>query len=225
MRNRKVRVDQSFSFVFLITFLGGFINAYSFFVRGGVFISMHTGNMAKIGIAVYENDMIGFFSALLPIVGCLIGTIIAQILKHYTQKESHYFQRHLSIGIELVALLITAFIPLSVNFHFVCFFLSITTGYQLGVFRSFEGAGHNTTIASGNIRTLGNHIGDCIIQKDTHTFFITFKYFFILISFPFGAFAGAFISNLYGQYAIAFGCLVLMTMSIILILDYREKHS
>ncbi len=224
MRRKKIRVEQSFRFIFLITFLGGFINSYSFFVRGGLFVSMHTGNLARMGIAVYQNNMIDLWAALMPVIGCLIGCTIAQIIKHHVQKKSDFFQYQLSVFVEFVALFIAVFIPLTVSNSLVCFFLATTTGYQLSTFRTFEGAGHNTTIASGNIRTLGHHIGDCIVQKDAHSFFITFKYFFAVISFPIGAAFGAYLSNIYGQYAIAFGCFILIAVSMILYLAEKRKY-
>ena len=56
MEVKKAKVDESLIFMGLLTFIGGFINAYAFFTRGQAFVSMHTGNMAKIGLSLYQND-------------------------------------------------------------------------------------------------------------------------------------------------------------------------
>lgn len=34
----------------LLTLLSGYLNAYTYATRGGIFANMHTGNMTKLGI-------------------------------------------------------------------------------------------------------------------------------------------------------------------------------
>lgn len=82
-----LKIEERLIFMGILTFVGGFLNAYAFFVRGGAFVSLHTGNMVKVGISIYEKDSILFYSAIVPIIGCLIGAIIAQLLKNFLKEK------------------------------------------------------------------------------------------------------------------------------------------
>ena len=55
----------------LLTFAGGFVDAYTFIYRGGVFATMQTGNLIKL----FVNLTNGVFKLiyLLPIIVFLIG--------------------------------------------------------------------------------------------------------------------------------------------------------
>ncbi len=210
------KIEQSLIFMILLTFSGGFINAYTFFVRGGVFVSMHTGNMAKAGIAMYEKNIADFLGAIIPIIGCTIGAIIYQLVKAKIKHKSVYFQNQVSLWVELIALFSVAFIPVGMFNEAIAFYLAIATGYQLSTFRHYEGAVHNTTICTGNIRSLGQHIGDCIVNRDSETIISTAKYFILLFSFTFGTFTAGLLSIPLGGYGILVICAILLYLSFML---------
>ncbi|BBA51201.1 YoaK family protein [uncultured Fusobacterium sp.] len=221
MEVKKNKVDESLIFMGLLTFIGGFINAYAFFTRGQAFVSMHTGNMAKIGLSLYQNDFNMLISSIVPISGCLLGAIFAQLLK-FTLKEYEIpkLQKALLLT-ELIILLGVGFISTSFSNNIVNFLLSVITTFQLSNFRKYNGNVHNSTIATGNLRSLGAHIGDVLIKKDVESFKIASKYFILVFSFPVGIFFGGLLSTLCGIYAIWFCCIILLFLASLI--KYENK--
>lgn len=213
MEVKKNKVDESLIFMGLLTFIGGFVNAYAFFTRGQAFVSMHTGNMAKIGLSLYQSDFNMFISSIVPIFGCLLGAVLAQIMKFVLKEyEVSKLQKTLLLT-ELAVLLGIGFISTSFSNNIVNFLLSVITTFQLSNFRKYNGNVHNSTIETGNLRSLGAHIGDILIKKDSESFKIAFKYFILVFSFPVGIIFGGFLSTFCGIYAIWFCCLILLFLS------------
>ena len=217
------RVAQSFRFMFLLTFVGGYLNAYSFFARGGNFVSMQSGNMVKFGISIYTKDFTLFVSAIMPMMGCLIGAVISHLIQYKFKNNSTYKNNQNTLWIELIALMIIALIPPQVSNILVCFLISIIAGYQLNSFKNYEDLAHFTTLASGSIRNLAQRISEFIITKDMNTFIRLVKYTFLLFSFGFGAFVGAIFSNLLGTTSLLFAPIILSVMSLMLKLEQDKK--
>ena len=40
-------ISESTAFMVMLTLLSGYLNAYTYATRGGIFANMHTGNMSK----------------------------------------------------------------------------------------------------------------------------------------------------------------------------------
>ena len=216
METKNFKVDESLIFMGLLTFIGGYINAYAFFTRGQAFASMHTGNMAKIGLSLYQNNFEMLISSIVPILGCLLGAVLAQFLKFALKNyELANLQRILLLS-ELIVLFGIGFISTSFSNNIVNFLLSIITTFQLSNFRKYNGNVHNSTIATGNLRTLGAHIGDLVIKRDVKSFKITSKYFVLVFSFPIGIFFGSFLSTVWGIYSIWLCCIILFFLLLLI---------
>ena len=120
---------------------------------------------------------------------------------------------------ELIVLLGVGFISTSSSNNAVNFLLSVITTFQLSNFRKYNGNVHNSTIATGNLRTLGAHIGDIFIKKDSAK--VASKYFILVFSFPVGIFFGGLLSTLCGIYAIWFCCIILLFLAYLVNSEYK----
>ena len=52
-------ISESTAFMLLLTLLSGYLNAYTYATRGGIFANMHTGNMTKLGIGLASGNVAG----------------------------------------------------------------------------------------------------------------------------------------------------------------------
>ena len=209
--------------MFSLTFLGGYINAYSYFTRGGAFVSMHTGNMAKIGISLFTNDSSMLFSSLIPMLGALAGAVFSQIVKNRFSKLSTLYWQKTALIVELLALTITGFFKAGFLDNQINLFLSFFTSFQLANFRKYEGQPHNTTIETGNIRTLGGHITVFLQSPTVPNAILALRYACLLFSFPLGAFVGSFLSKFLGQYAIFMGTLIIACLYMFITVPTKES--
>lgn len=206
-----IKAEETFVFMLLLTFVGGYSNAYSYFTRGGAFVSFHTGNITKLGIAAVTGDSAMFFFCIVPICGGLLGAILAQLIKTYASKRSVQLWQKIALLIELIAFFIVGFLPPSVPDNAVNFFLSIILMFQLSNFRKYEGNVHNSTIETGNLRTFGQYCGDVLTKRNLAAVKKAGIYFIMVFSFPLGTLAGGFLSLWTGRYAI-WACCVLLSV-------------
>ena len=93
--------------------------------------------------------------------------------------------------LELLALVAVGFIPDTVPDFWVNAFMSLVTGFQLDVFRSWSGGNHNTTICTGNLRTMGQLFYAELFHRTDATGKKALTYAGLLLSFPLGAAVGA----------------------------------
>ena len=90
--------------------------------------------------------------------------------------------------------------------------MAITTMFQLSNFRILNGSVHNTTIETGNLRTVGQYIGEFLWQRDWASLKKALYYFAVFIAFPLGVAAGGWISATIGAYAIWLCCVLLVAL-------------
>lgn len=196
MESKVKKIEEGLIFMGLLTFVGGFINAYSFITRGYAFVSLHTGNMARIGLSICLKDFEMFISAFVPVIGCLVGAILAQIMKHFMKGIGDIKILKNLIWFEVIFLLIIGLIPNSISNNAVNFSLSIITTFQLSNFRKYNGNVHNSTIMTGNLRTFGTYAADLLIKRDSTALKTLLKYSILILAFPIGAALGGIFSTL-----------------------------
>ena len=221
--NILARSTESFRFMSILCFIGGFGNAYSYFTRGGAFVSFQTGNLTKVGISIFLQDPEMFWSCFIPIIGGVLGAVIAHIIKYLlSTKQIAYWQR-LVVVLEFVAFLIIGLIesnPLAdkwVNFSLSCIMM-----FQLSNFRKLNGSVHNTTIMTGNLRTLGQHFGEMLTEHIKASAITFLKYFIIMLIYPLGVFVGSYLSVNLGIQSIWI-CGVLLAYIYFILLPKRES--
>lgn len=211
MKNH-VKIEESYLFMWLLTFIGGYSNGYSYLTRDGAFVSFQTGNIAKVGLSVVMGNRDMLLSSLLPICAALLGAILAQLLKTIFSKKSVKFWQETALIIELAAFFIVGCLPKTCSNNAVVFFMAITTMFQLSNFRILNGSVHNTTIETGNLRTVGQYTGEFLWQRDWASLKKALYYFAVFIAFPLGVAAGGWISATIGAYAIWLCCVLLVAL-------------
>ena len=225
MRDRSVKLVESTLFMAGMTALGGFCNAYTCMTRGGVFANAHTANMAKLGIPVATLDLNGAFNAIVPILGCLLGSILCEFVKARTASDSHWLGGHWHqrvLAAELVALLIVGFVPATVPHFVVNAFMSLVTGFQLDMFRTWKGSAHNTTICTGNLRTLGQLIYAAASKREPAAIRKMRTYAGLMFSFSLGAVISTLLCLWLGVRATWAACLFLAVWLVWMFVDERR---
>lgn len=204
------QLDQSSVFVILLMIVGGYLNAYTFITRGGVFANNQTGNFSRLGVELATSNWDGALLCIFPIIGCMCGAGAAAYLKmvHFQHKPNHW--RRMILILEFVTLLIVGFIPTTVPNSLVTVCISFITSFQLTGFRTWHGILCTTTIASGNLRTAGQFWAEAFIKKDKDSLIKALQFAGVVFSFAFGALLGTIISLSVGIKAIWVCCFILL---------------
>ena len=224
MRDPNVKLVESTRFLSGMTAVGGFCNAYTFMTRGGVFTNAHTANMAKLGIAVATQDGHEAFNAIVPILSCLLGAFLCECVKSGSSARSwlggHWHRNALLL--ELMALLIVGFVPQTVPNFVVNAFMSLVTAFQLDMFRSWRGSAHNTTICTGNLRSLAQYVYAALHTREPAAVKKAMYYILLLFSFCLGAVVSTLLCLAVGIHATWVAAIFLLVWLVWLILDERR---
>ena len=202
--------EDSLAFMRSLTFIGGFLNAYSFFTRGGAFVSFHTGNLVRIGLAIVLNDNVQFWNSLTPVIGAFIGAVTATAIRNKINKDISF--NKVIVLIEIVMLFIVGLIWSNSIDYIINFGLSFIAMFQLSCFRKAKNVAHNTTIMTGNLRTLSQLFTTMFFEKNKKSVIEFITYLITFLSFIFGVIIGGFSSLLIDKMSIWICALILLIL-------------
>ena len=193
---KKFPFEERTLFLTGLTFVGGYINTYAFIARGGSFVSFHTGNLVRLSMAAAEYNMPLFFKHLIPVLMCILGGCIAEIMRIFIKKSDWRFYVLMA---EAFYLILLGILPHSAD-KFLNYSLSVLAGAHFYLFRSWEGMPYNVSASTGNTRSFAVCFTDSWVMKKAEMMRFL-RYTVLFLSFPIGAFIGAVISNNINEFA------------------------
>ena len=217
---RRHSVSETFPVGALLAVVGGFLDAYTYLCRGGVFANAQTGNIVLVGIRLAEGNFLGCLYYLAPIVAFAAGIFVAEAIKQRYYNHDRFHWRQVVIAFEALVLGSIAFIPQSgdmlanVLVSFVC-------ALQVQSFRKIYGNAYATTMCTGNLRSATECLWAFWRTKNLRDFQNSMRYYGIIVFFVVGAIIGALLSHVFYMNAIFFACAVL---AVVFALLFVEKH-
>ena len=77
----KKLTSESVELGILLTLVGGFLDAYTFVGRGGVFANAQTGNVVLMGIEAATGEWEKAVLYAVPILAFIVGVVVAEMIK------------------------------------------------------------------------------------------------------------------------------------------------
>lgn len=220
----KSQMSDTFLLGIFLAMVGGFLDAYTYIARGEVFANAQTGNIVLLGMNLAEGHFIEASYYLIPIMAFVMGIIIAETTrKKYKEKESIHW-RQIVIIIEIMVLIIVAFIPQG-NWNTVANVLvALVSSIQVQSFRKFNGNIFTTTMSTGNLRSGTEHIIRYRHTKDRNLLSRGLQYYGIITFFMIGAALGVWFTNRLDTYSVLVCCILLAVIfSIMFIKEESSK--
>ncbi len=196
-------------FLTTLTFLAGFLNAYTYITRDETFAIMQTANMSKIGIALALQDYDMLKTPIFSIIFCVLGGIFCEFLKNSPKQKFFKIWQEKSLLIEFMTFFLIGFVPVGTYDTTVISILAFIAQMQLSTFGKWYGGNHNTTICTGDLRNFAQSFYKAWIQKNPKDKKILKATLMMVIAFPIGSFAGIFISNAFLAKGSWFGCIII----------------
>lgn len=170
----------------MILLIGG-MNSYTYFMRGEVFASMHTGNMIKACFAVANREFSTLYTFIVPIIAFMLG-----IMTRYFLLSAKHDTLICSVLICL-SYIGGVLIPIgSLNFLAVTV-LAYGVGIQLQLIRKLNGVDVATTMCTGNLRSMTEMLAKLIKTKDRSYLLGILTYLSLITAFLIGVLGGALI--------------------------------
>ena len=211
----KWKGSQTYLTAALLTLSGGFLDAYTYFCRGGVFANAQTGNIVKLGISLAERNG-SAMHYLIPILAFCFGTWLSMFIEHVFLRKHLRHIRRISLLAEIGILLAAGSLPSSSDGNTLSAVLvSFACAVQMETFRTFHGKAMTTTVSTGNLRKACE-------QLFKGNYRDALAYFAAVLTFLMGAFLGTHIAACSPEDAILVPVGLLAGAMLVITVRYHE---
>lgn len=219
---RQKQMSETIFLGAVLAAVGGFLDAYTYLSRGGVFANAQTGNIVLLGLNISEGNWIYAFRYLIPIGAFAAGVFVAEKIKFRYRQSTKIHWRQIIIGIEILLLSVVAFLPAQVNIvanitvSFVC-------AVQVDSFRKFDGNAFATTMCTGNLRSGTELLCAYLRTKDENLKRRGLQYYGIILIFVIGAGLGTWCTRIFGEKSVLFCCGFLILAFAVMFIKEKEE--
>lgn len=205
-----------------LSIFGGYLDAYTYMLKGGVFANAQTGNLVLLFISMIQRDFSHMMQYLIPIIMFALGIFLADRFKRSYQEDHQNSRIKLVIFFEAIMLLVIAAIGGMISNHMVNSIISFVAAVQVVNFDKINGNPVATTMITGNLRSSMVNLNNYIATKESRYRDNFISYFVIIISFGCGVMIGSICCSQLGEHAILVAPLFLMLAY--LILRVKERY-
>lgn len=201
----------------ILALVGGFLDAYTYVTRDGVFATAQTGNTVLFAVRAASTKYGAAIQNVPPFLAFITGVLTAEYLK-----DKHEMHRRAVLILECVILFIVGWLPGSVPNMIVTMSIAFVSSLQIATFNKLENWSYNSTITTGNLRTASSAFYGAFIDHDSESKRKFKGFSAIILSFIFGALIGTYSSVHMGNTSIWIAAgIILFTV----ILYHRNKGS
>lgn len=212
MEEKRLQMSESFFLTAILAIVGGFLDAYSYLMRGHVFANAQTGNIVLFGVYLEKRNFTQAIYYLVPILAFAVGIILVEIVKHFYKEEHKIHWRQRIVAFELILVTIVGFIPLGQYDVVANVLISFVCSMQVETFRRVHGHPFASTMCTGNLRSGTEALCQYFKTGDKTLKQKSLRYYGIITFFIIGAIIGGFLTGRAGGESI-FICSILLTIA------------
>lgn len=196
--------------------VGGFLEAFTFLLHGGVFCNAQTGNLVMLVIDFVRGDFSGGLRYLYSILAYIVGILLSTLIPSRSKKINWPL---LVTAVEIVVLAALAFIPESTSDWYTYVTVAFLCAVQYNTFTKLRGVSLATTFCTNNIRQTVMHFVNGISEKDRGEFKKSATYAFVILCFAAGAAVSVFVSDALGNKCILICAALLLPVLALFVAD------
>lgn len=196
--------------------VGGFLEAYTFVCRGGVFANCQTGNMVLFALNAASGNFRKALLLIAPVIAFMIGVLLTEKVKSIFSSYPKLHWRQITILFEIVCLVTAALIPSGKLDVIVTTLIAFVCAIQVESFRKLRGSPYATTMCTGNLRSATDSLFLFLQEKDHQAGMRSSRYFLIVLFFMLGAVAGAALTNWLSEKAVLICCVLLLAVFLLM---------
>ena len=184
-----------------LSLVGGFLDAYSYLLKGRVFANAQTGNVVLLFISAANRELYKSHKYIIPIVTFAFGIFISEFLKN-----KHYAKNYTRmITVLIFEVLVIAAIGLTGSYFrhdIINSVISFIAALHVANFDKVDGNPIATTMITGNLKSSMINFAKYRTTKDIKYLHSSFKYFLIIASFGIGVSIGFIAIKYYAEKSI-----------------------
>ena len=140
-----LQMSEAFITCVFLALSGGFQDAYTYFVRDGVFSNAQTGNVVLMSQSFFTGDWGRGLRYLFPLLAFIAGVFVAEKVQgRFKYAKKIHWRQGILIG-EILILLVVSFIPESLN-TVATALVSFSCAMQVQAFRKVNGYSYASTM-------------------------------------------------------------------------------
>lgn len=219
-----IKTETTLRFALMLTLANGFLDAYTYIVRGGVFANVQTGNVIFFAINLAERHAADAFGHLWPILAFLAGVTLSSHIKSGRTDRLLRHPLRWVMGLQAVALAVIGFVPQSVPHSYVNIPISFLAAMQIGLFRNIGDLAYIAVATTGNLMRIVESGYSGFVDGDAAGRTACRIYGVLTLSFASGALIGAFLGHGIGEKAILLPAGCLAVTLVFFIVDQRRAE-
>ncbi|MGT2911980.1 YoaK family protein [Streptococcus cameli] len=213
------RIFEGFRIAAVLTFISGFLNAFTFVTQGGRFAGIQSGNVLLLAHYLALGNGEQMFNFTIPIVSFVCGQFFTYRIRKWFEHSPYPW--HFSSSLMMTILLLAAIIltPIFAN-NLTIAILAFVSSIQIETFRRIRGNAYANVMMTGNVKNAAYLWYMGVVEKDPILKEKGQHIFIIILSFMVGVFIATRLSLVFGEYALIF---VLIPMMIVNLQLWYEK--
>ncbi|WP_243413724.1 YoaK family protein [Pseudoflavonifractor phocaeensis] len=208
MDTRGKQMSETFRLGAVLAVAGGFLDAYTYLVRGKVFANAETGNMVLLGVNLLNRQWFTALGYLAPILAFAAGVVAAEAIKRRCQGRLIHW-RQLCVLAEAILLSGVAFLPQELN-SLANIAVAFVCAVQVESFRKVHGHAFATTMCTGNLRSGTERLWQFLQSGKREDRRQAGEYYGIILFFIAGAALGGFVCVRFAERAVLLPCALLL---------------
>lgn len=198
----KIQMSETILIGTLLALAGGFLDAYTYICRGGVFANAQTGNIVLFSIHLTQMEWTRAAASAIPVIAFAVGIIVTETVRRRQRLIGFLHWRQGMLIMEIVILAAAVFIPEGSLDSLVNVMISFICSLQVHSFRRVHGHGIASTMCTGNLRSGTEALYHYMETKDPYFRHKYRCYYGIILAFIIGAVGGTAASSIFPAHAL-----------------------
>jgi uncharacterized membrane protein YoaK (UPF0700 family) len=208
----------------LLAVVGGFLDAYTYVSRDGVFANSQTGNLVLLGVEAARGDWSNAVRHVPPILAFIVGVAAAETLRRPRVARVIRRPARVAMLLEVVVLLVVGALPRSTPSGIVTVAIAFVASVQVSTFRTLVRWPYNNTMATGNLRTAVQSLYVAFADRDPDAAAQARAFATVIFAFLAGALAGAYLTFRLDVHAVWIAALLLASSLALFVADERAAQ-
>lgn len=172
-------------FLFL-TWVGGFLGAFTYSIRGGIFCNAQTANFVLFAMALGNAQWRHALYYFVPMTAYFTGIVISETVAKPIKKLHFIRWDTLLIFIEMVFVIILGLLPETAPYQISQVMVNFLCAMQYNTFRQAQGMPVATTFCTNHFRQMGVAFTKAVKHKDRVWAEKMWRHLSLLLTFIFG---------------------------------------
>ncbi|HFU4054633.1 TPA: YoaK family protein [Streptococcus suis] len=201
MNQKDYRVFEGLRVACSLTFISGYLNAFTYVTQGGRFAGVQSGNVISLAYYMAKGDIAQVVNFCVPILFFVIGQFFTYLARKYFEKQSWSWHFGSSL-IMLICILLTILLSPVMPAYFTIASLAFVASIQVETFRRLRGVPYANVMMTGNVKNAAYLWFKGMVEQDTELKKTGRNILFTIIGFMLGVSIATQLSFQFDEYAL-----------------------